>query len=506
MNDWVDAEQHVELAHEHYNAGRWDEAEAELRHALSLNPYQTEWQFNLGLTLEAAGRYEAASEAFMQCARLHVDHGNEDANSTLLAGVNLIRADKPELALQWLDAAEKIEPMNVAIVVHRIEALTDLQRFDDAEEAFYLGQQVDPEYPELYAVMGEALLQSEHHERAVWCLREAARLDPGLPRVRAHLANAYARLGRLERARQLYLQELRVDPGDPDTLLDLGELLVDMHRYKEAGEKYRRVLELFPDNTDAHFALAELAEIEGDLADALVHYDVVLRLDKEYASARARLAKTLLDRGREEDLPRVRDLLSRELRSIEQRLNDDRGIVEIKLGSNESTNNGADGTREGAQGKEVAPTGKQRLDVEELEDLGRTLILAGMMNKATRVYKLLLEQHPTSHKALHGLSVAALKNEDYEAGIDAAKQALEYRPSFVPAMHNLALAYYRQRQYIRARYWLTQGLRHDPDDEQLRRLRLRLRLRTVFGAVTWVTKRLERVSRPVRGLVTRPTR
>jgi tetratricopeptide (TPR) repeat protein len=500
MNDWVDAEQHVELAHEHYNAGRWDEAEAELRHALSLNPYQTEWQFNLGLTLEAAGRYEAASDAFIQCARLHVDHGSADANSTLLAGVNLIRAGKPELALQWLDAAEKIEPMNVAVVVHRIEALTDLERFEDAEEAFYLGQQIDPEYPELYAVMGEALLQSGHHERAVWCLREAARLDPGLPRVRAHLANAYARLGRLERARQLYLQELRVDPGDPDTLLDLGELLVDMHRYREAGEKYRRVLELFPDSTDAHFALAELAEIEGNLADALVHYDVVLRLDKEYATARARLAKTLLDRGREEDLPRVRDLLSRELRAIEQRVRDEQGLLEVKMTSSDTARLGE------TPADQFVGVSKIKLDDEELEEFGRTLILAGMMKKATRVYELLLSQHPASHKALHGMSVAALESGDFEAGIDAAKRALEYRPSFVPAMHNLALAYYRQRQYIRARYWLTQGLRHEPDDEQLRRLRLRLRVRTVFGAVTWVTKRIERVSRPVRGLITRPTR
>jgi tetratricopeptide (TPR) repeat protein len=507
MNDWVDAEHHVELAHEHYNAGRWDEAELELRHALSLNPYQTEWQFNLGLTLEAAGRYDSASEAFMQCSRLHLDHGEADANSTLLAGVNLIRAGKAELALEWLDAAERVEPMNVAIVVHRIEALTDLERYEDAEEAFYLGQQIDPEYPELYAVMGETLLQNEHHERAVWCLREAARLDSGLPRVRAHLANAYARLGRLERARQLYLQELRVDPGDPETLLDLGELLIDMHRYSEAGEKFRRVLELFPDNTDAHFSLAELAEIEGNLADALVHFDVVLRLDKDYATARTRLAKTLLDRGREEDLPRVRDLLGKELRGFEQRVRDGNGLVEIKVSAVEAGGARIDTSEASANESDGAKTGsKTKIDVEELEELGRTLILAGMMKQATRVYEMLLRESPTSHKALHGLSVAALESERFEDGIDAAKRALEYRPSFVPAMHNLALAYYRQGQYIRARYWLTQALRHDPDDEQLRRLRLRLRVRTLFGVVTWVSKRIERISRPVRGLIVRPVR
>jgi len=497
MNDWVDAEHHVELAHEHYDAGRWDEAEVELRQALSLNPYQTEWQFNLGLTLEAAGRYESAFEAFAQCSKLHVEHASPDANSTLLAGVNLIRASKPEAALRWLDAAEKIEPMNVAIVVHRIEALTDLERYEDAEEAFYVGQQVDPEYPELYAVMGETLQRAEHHERAVWCLREAARLDPGLPRVRAHLASAYARLGRLERSRQLYLQELRVDPGDPETLLDLGDLLVDMHRYTEASEKFRRVLELFPDNADAHFSLAELAELEGRLADALIHFDVVLRIDKDYATARTRLAKTLLQRGREEDLPRVRDLLSKEINTLERADIGEVGVlVEVK--------------KIGASGTVEAPTGAKSASMgdgeEELEELGRTLVEAGMLKQATRVYMMLLAVAPSSHKALHGLSVSALEGGDYDAGIDAAKRSLEFRPSFVPAMHNLVLAYYRQGQYIRARYWLTQAMRHDPDDVQLRRLRMRLRVRTVFGALTWISSRFERVTRPVRSLVTRPAR
>ncbi len=502
MNDWVDAEQHVELAHEHYDAGRWDEAEVELRQALSLNPYQAEWQFNLGLTLEAAGRYEAASDAFIQCSKLNAEHHTPDANSTLLAGVNMIRAGKPEMALTWLAEAEKIEPMNVAIVVHRIEALTDMERYEEAEEAFYLGQQIDPEYPELYAVMGETLQRAEHHERAVWCLREAARLDPTLPRVRARLASAYADAGRLERARQLYLQELRVDPGDPETLLDLGELLMDMHRSAEAGEKFRRVLELFPDNADAHFSLAELAEIEGRLPDALVHFDVVLRPDPDYATARTRLAKTLLQRGREEDLPRVRDLLTKELRTIEQSNKDATGIVEMKV------QRGGDLASQRVEAA-TAPISRKPLvkhDEEDLEELGRTLVEAGMLNQSTRVYEMLIQIAPSSHKAYHGLSVSALQGGDFDAGIDAAKRSLEFRPSFVPAMHNLVLAYYRQGQYIRARYWLTQAMRHDPDDAQLRRLRLRLRVRTVFGVLTWITSKAQRIVRPLRSLLTRPAR
>jgi len=480
MNDWVDAEHHVEKAHEHYDAGRWDEAEDELRLALSLNPYQAEWFFNLGLTLEAAGRHAKAADAFSNCYKLHIDTDQPDANCALLTGVNLVRALQPEAALSWFDKATQIEPMNVVISVHRIEALTELSRHDEAEEAFYLAQQIDPEHGELYAVMADSLLASGHSERAVWCLREAARLDPELPRVQARLAKAYSVSGRMERARQLYLRELRVDPGDIDTLLDMGELLLDMHRSAEAGEKFRRVLELEADQPDAHFLLGELAEIEGRIPDAMVHYDVVLRLDKAYPRVRLRLARVLFERGREEDLPRIRDLLIQEHRTLRNSI-------------------GAD-----SEGQLSDARISERC--EDLEELGRLMLDAEMETESVKVYTAMIEFQATSHRAHHGLSVALLQAGRYDEGISAAKRALESQPRFVPAMHNLALAYLRQSQWIRARYWVRQASRVEPDDPSLRRLRIKLRVHSALGGVSWSAHKLGLLFTPVRMLIARPNR
>lgn len=480
MNDWVDAEHHVERAHEHYDAGRWDEAEDELRLALSLNPYQAEWYFNLGLTLEAAGRHSKAAEAFANCYQLHEDNEQPDANSALLVGANLIRAGQSQQSLLWFDKAAVLEPMNVAISVHRIEALTDLGRHEDAEEAYYLAQQIDPDHAELYSAMADALLDAGHTERAVWCLREAARLDPELPRVQARLAKAYAVSGRMERARQLYLRELRIDPGDIDTLLDMGELLLDMHRHTEAGEKFRRVLELEADQPDAHFLLGELAEIEGRISDAMVHYDVTLRLDKTYPRVRLRLARVLFERNREEDLPRIRDLLSQEHRSFK---------ITDKIDHTSRKNN--------AQITE-------RLD--HLEELGRLMLDAEMETEAGRVYSTMIEQQPTNHRAHHGLSVALLQAGRIDEGISAAKKSLEFQPRFVPAMHNLALAYLRQAQWIRARYWVRQASRVEPDDPSLRRLRITLRVHSALGSMVWCVHKLGLIFAPVRMLLARPKR
>ena len=96
MNDWSEAEQRVERAHEFFELGRWDDAESELREALSLNPYQPEWHFNLGLTLDAAGRFEQAAAAFDDA----FEHDQTNEQAALMSAAALLRAGKAEAALE----------------------------------------------------------------------------------------------------------------------------------------------------------------------------------------------------------------------------------------------------------------------------------------------------------------------------------------------------------------------------------------------------------------------
>src|SRR5688572_30376168 len=103
MNDWHDAEQHVEKAHEAYEAGRWDEAESELRRALAVNPSHPEWLFNLGLTLSAAGRVSDAAEAFQSSFE-----AGEDPHAAIMAGVSRMRAGHVEGSIEWFEKAAKL--------------------------------------------------------------------------------------------------------------------------------------------------------------------------------------------------------------------------------------------------------------------------------------------------------------------------------------------------------------------------------------------------------------
>lgn len=477
MNDWFEAEHHIERAHEHYENGRWDEAETELREALALNPYRPEWHFNLALTLEAAGRYADAVKALKDCHALEQD----DPQVLMLIGTNLMRSGDLRGSVEWFEKVHRAEPTNVQSLVKRIDAFAQLGEHEQAELMFYMSQQLDPHNADALSAMADSLLDRNLVDKAVWCLREAASHDPMLPGVHSKLAHAYATTGRLERARQLYLRELRADPGDIDTLLDLGCLLVDMNRLLEAGEKFRRVLELEPDNTDAHYHLADLCERQGELAGGLEHLDVVLRLDPMFPGARRRLARMLLnakdERVREHGALRVRELLDAELEAAD-RLNEADGAV---------------------QSSTPPPT-----TADDLYDLGQTLLDAQRPDDARRVLGKLVRMRTSDLHALHLYSVSCfmLGGRWRDAGIEACRSVLRLDARFVPAIHNMAVAYTQMRQWNRARYWVRQGLRIEPEDSALRRLRFKLRL-SLFAEAAQAFAFVARTLNPMRP--TRPT-
>jgi tetratricopeptide (TPR) repeat protein len=448
VDDWLDADSIAERAHEAFDAGRFDEAETALREAIALDPHRPEWHFNLGLTLEAAGEFVQAAEAFADCHEL----SPRDVQPMLGAGLNLLRAEDFRGSIRWFERVQELDPDRAASFVHRIEAYARLGDHDRAEEMFYRSQQIDAEHADAYANIAVSLLSRGQAQRAAWCLTQAAQLDPTMPRVHARLAEATATLGKLDKARQLYLRELRNAPGDIDTLLDLGCLLVDMNRPGEASEKFRRVLEQEPENAHATFYLAELAEHESRLDDAIRGYVEVLSLDTEYAAARRRLASCLL---------RVSHPLSgarTELR--EGAASRAAALIDLEL---TRFNAGTDAQAE-----------------LELEELGQLLLDADKPEDAARVLESLATRRRTDAQAWHMLSLAYFTMGDRVGGTRAARRALRIDRELIPAIHNLAVAAAADRRWTRAAAFIRGGLRLDPSDAGLRRLRVLVRFKRVW--------------------------
>jgi len=460
MNDWFEAEQHVERAHEFYEASRWDDAERELREALSLNPGRAEWHFNLGLTLEAAGRRREAIDAYLDAHRLEPD----EPQTALALGASYLRledAGEDDLneAVRWLEEARGSSAQQTEAQIHLVEACARLGRHEDAEVAYYMALQDEGADQALAHVnMADSLSDRGLHAKALWCLREAAQTDPQMPGVHARLGSTYAALGRRDQARQLFLRELRNNPGDIDTLLDLGCLLVEMNRPGEAREKFRRVIELEPDSAEAHFELARLAMRQRRDDQAITILTLVLRLNQDFPGARRLLAEAHLRRGEDRE---ARRLLRRDYNAFQR--------------------------------------DPERFDEAALEDLGRLLLDARLPVRAFRIFNDLTRRRPDDAMAHHHRSVALLELGRRQEGARAARRALRLKPGFVPAMHNVALALLEEGRYARASVWVSRARAIDQDDPSLRRLQARLRLWDLSRRLAGLRRRLRAGARRMAG-------
>src|SRR5256885_1641715 len=87
MNDWNEAEQRIEKAHELFEQRRWNEALEELRAAISINPYNSSWFFNVGLTLDELHRFDEALSAYQEAVQIDPD----DVQAMNHLGVDLCR-------------------------------------------------------------------------------------------------------------------------------------------------------------------------------------------------------------------------------------------------------------------------------------------------------------------------------------------------------------------------------------------------------------------------------
>jgi len=447
-----------------FERGRWAEAESELRKALSLNPDQADWHYNLGLTLEASGRDVEAISTYERVIELLPDQ----AEPLIAAGAVCNRLRRYESAVEWLDRALTMEPAHEHAYAHKIDALTRLGDHDEAEATFYLAQQAleDPS-PHCLAAIAESLIERQAYDRAGWCLKESLRLEPQMPRLRARLATVLAATGKPQRALQMYLRDLRDDPGNIDTLLDYGELLIEMGRLAEAAEKFRRVLELEPANVDAHYRLGQVAMLSGRFEQAHLEFELVLKLDRYFPAIRLALSEALLKRGQ----------VNAARASLQEELD-----LEESGAAERSSRDRSGATATGSADSTGAPPERSP---EELARLGGLLLDAGLPAAAVPLFERVHATRGESASTMRCLAIARFRSGDASGGVAASRRVLRLDPTNLSAIHNLALAALEAGQIRVAAGWISRGLRVDRHDDGLRRLRMRLWLTWMWNHLSF---------------------
>ncbi len=436
MSNWQDAEQHADRALDLFERGRWSEAERELRKALDIDPDKGDWHFNLGLTLERCGRDAEALSSFEQASRLLP----EATGPQLAAGSACLRLARFKDAIECLESVLAEDQACETAWAMLIDARTSIDDHDGAETTFYMAQDALPDSSAIVLVaMCESLLIRELWDRAAWCAREAMKLDQNVPGGRIRLASALIAKGEGQQASQLLLLELRQDPGNVQALLLHADLLVDSGKNQEAMMKLHRILELEPANVQAHVRAGAIAMEDRRWEESFIAWGLVRRLDPSHPTASLYLAKTLLAMGRNEA---ARPLLQERLDRMDE--------------------------------------GESR---ESKLEMATLLLQAHEPAMAVPLLNELAKDRNDTVQ-LRLLAVALFASDQRDEGAAISRRVLRLQPDCIASMHNLALAAFSSNRYKLAWGWVQKGLKIDPRDEELRRLRSRLiwkSIRSFYG-------------------------
>jgi tetratricopeptide (TPR) repeat protein len=444
------AEENARNAYELYEEGQMAQALSELNRALEINPTNSAWHFNKGLTLDAINRFEEAIAEY----EIALDLSPNDLEILNSLAVDYTRAGFYDRALATFEYIERLDSNFEPCYCNRIITYTEMGQHDLAEQMFYLAQQIEPDCALCYYNIGNSLFARHEYKKAIRCWLRTAELESTHPQINYRIAQAYWSDGEHERAREHFLAELRVNPGDVDVIMDFALLMLERGDMESAKEKFNRILELDPDYAPALFYLGELAYDCGDATRAMALFEESLERDPTLPGPHYRMAQHALSVKRPHE---ARAHL----------------ITELDLDVE---------------------------DADTLVSMGSMLLTAGDPDHAVHCFLRATGYNKRSSEAYYYLGVTTANKGHFEDAVRFFRRALELDADHAGALRDLAYTYLAAGRLDEASDQIARAKATLPNILDLRVLGHGVRLLRLLNRITTWIDRLRRPgsSRPAR--------
>lgn len=439
-NIWDDAEQFAIEAYESYENGHMEEAYKQLSEAIEINPDNSAWLFNAGLTLDAMGKFDEAIDLFQKA----LDVAGEDVEILNCIAVDLTRTGMYDRALEVFGRIEQIDPEFEPGYCNRIITYAEMDEHEKAEQMFYMAQQIKEDCPICFYNIGNSLYTRGQFKRAAWCWEKTAMIDPEHPQINFRIAQAHWAEGNIEIARAHFLQELRNNSQNIAVIVEFGIFHLLNGETEAAKEKFNRALEMEPDNASAMLYLGDLELERGNLDHAERWYNQAADAEPCMCGPKFRLGQIAMQRGNYEQ---AKEYIHEEFMYDPE-------------------------------------------DHEVLISMGDMLLEMNEVDEATDCYLRVVDNDPNNAAAFAKIGQCLLERDqpEYEGAIQFFEHAssLGYEPAWVAErLVKLHLYYGDSQMAVRT---LTKWQNNNPNDKTFKTLRLKVRWACAYDAVfgTWV--------------------
>jgi tetratricopeptide (TPR) repeat protein len=331
---------HCNLAEAYRGLGKYEEAEASSRRALSLRPKYPEALLNLAAALFQQRRFQDAEQACRSALNLRPEfpaavlaladalreqwrigeslaqyrRALELAPESWAAHANygllLVRRGEWEEGLRHcreavgLASGEALPWQNLGAVL--LEYGSIAEAMGALEEALKLA----PDSTSLCLVIGGAWAQMADYAEARRWFAKALDLDSNLTLARCLLADVTLEAGDAEEAARIYGEVMEKEPQRAEALVGLARAWLDQGDVDGSVAHFREALRLRPEAAPLHILLGETLSTAGDLAGAIDCQRKAIELDPNSAGAYGSLLTTLGGKATDTELERAGELLA----------------------------------------------------------------------------------------------------------------------------------------------------------------------------------------------------
>ena len=279
---------------EHYQNGRYDEAE---KLAVAITQQFPKHQFSwkvLGALLTQTGRVSESLVSNQKSVQL----APQDSEAHTNLGVTLQELGKLVEAEASYTKAIALKSDSAEAHFNLGNTLKELGRLEEAEASYTQVIVLKPDYAEAHSNLGATLQELGRLDKAEASYTQAIALNPDYAEARYNLGATLQELGRLDEAEASYTQAVALNPVYAQAHSNLGNTLRELGRLDDAEVSYKQAIELKPDYAVAHFNLGITLKELGRLNEAEASYRQAIALKSNYAGAHSNLGATLQELGR----------------------------------------------------------------------------------------------------------------------------------------------------------------------------------------------------------------
>ncbi|MCX7921761.1 MAG: tetratricopeptide repeat protein [Clostridia bacterium] len=286
----------------------WKDTETLYKYMISLAPTKNMLYYNLGTTLEANDKIDEAALNYKESIRLDPNYSSAYIN----LGNILLKKNMLDEAMKNYRQAISIISGNKSTSFKSASTLPGIYYnmgillakkgdLDGAISNYNECIKLDPNYPDVYISLGNALILQKKYAEAEKVLKKVGSIKQDSAEAFISLGNSLANQGKLDEAINTFNQAIAVDSGNFKAFNNIGVLLYRQKKYDEAADYFTKAIKANPLFEDANNNLVGVLQTQGKIDEAISHLTEFVRISPDSEISHKNLSILLTKQGRLEE-------------------------------------------------------------------------------------------------------------------------------------------------------------------------------------------------------------